>query len=386
MMPNCKMNKSYACIALLCCTVLFAVGCSRIGDDEPLSANPAMANLDISVAFSTGVQGSRALTPAPDGDYDDEYMKCLRIIIVRPDGTVEHNRFIDFDNLYVEKTGDVGFQVVADEWKQIYLFANEQLTRIKNIQPNGIVSGLETYNLSRIEVGKPFPDEELAEYRLQLTGPTEELTGPLPMSECHRVWVPKEENYACDLFITRAAVKFSFVFDNRSGRERRLTELEIHKLLGKEYYLPRNTVYADPQPDGVREITSFDVPSFEDSNNGYYTFSRYFNQDLLLPADEKTALPPVYLLEGKYTDSAGETGQNGPRNYSVRILLKDFGAHQGLGDKDEWQQWEYFSDLSRLPRNTHVVVYATIGKSDIEWTVEIIPYTQVPLDPVFGLD
>lgn len=363
-------------IVLLCCAALWAVGCSRTPDEGTVLPAPAMANLDISVAFFGRVVDYTP-TPAPDGENGDEYMKCLRIIIVHPDGTVEHNRLIDFEDvLYVEKVGDVKFQVVAGEEKKIYLFANEGLTTIKNIELGNTEKTLETYNFNSIEKGKPFPANTLKDYKFTLGGVTEELTGPLPMSECHSVWIPKQENYACDLFITRAAVKFSFVFDNRSGKEMMLTGLEINKLLRTEYYLPRNTVYRGPDSDGMQEITSFNVPSFEDTNNGYYSFSRKFGENgVTLSRDKQTALPPIYLLEGKYIDAAGGTGGNGPLNYSMRIQVNGV-----------WLEQAYFPNLSQLPRNTHVKITVTIGVSDIQWTVEVVPYTEVVLDPVFGLD
>ncbi len=373
------MKKHYAYIILLCCAALFAAGCSWTCDEEPVLPMPVTANLDISVAFSGRAADGYSITPAPEGDYDDEYMKCLRIIIVRPDGTVEHNRLLSFENNFVKKVGDVDFRVVANEKKKIYLFANEGFTKVKNKEPDNGTSELKTYDFSTIEAGKPFPAKELAEYKFTLGGATEELAGPLPMSECHSVWVPEQEDYACNLFITRAAVKFSFVFDNQSGEKRTLAGLEINKLLRTEYYLPRNAVYGEPDADGVRDIISFEVPSWEDSNNGYYTFKRYFGENIDLPTDKEIALPPIYLLEGKYADDAGTDGENGRRNYSTRIQLAEL--------PDMWLEWQYFPNLTRLPRNTHVKVTAVIGKeSTIAWTVEILPYTEAVLKPVFGLD
>lgn len=118
------------------------------------------------------------------------------------------------------------------------------------------------------------------------------------------------------------------------------------------------------------------MPSFEDTNNGYYSFSRKFGENgVTLSRDKQTALPPIYLLEGKYTDAAGGTGGNGPLNYSMRIQVNGV-----------WLEQAYFPNLSQLPRNTHVKITVTIGVSDIQWTVEVVPYTEVVLDPVFGLD
>ena len=149
------MKKHYAYIILLCCAALFAAGCSWTCDEEPVLPMPVTANLDISVAFSGRAADGYSITPAPEGDYDDEYMKCLRIIIVRPDGTVEHNRLLNFENNFVKKVGDVDFRVVANEKKKIYLFANEGFTKVKNKEPDNGTSELKTYDFSTIEAGKP---------------------------------------------------------------------------------------------------------------------------------------------------------------------------------------------------------------------------------------
>lgn len=104
------------------------------------------------------------------------------------------------------------------------------------------------------------------------------------MSECHRVWVPAE-NSSCNLFITRAAVKFSVLITNESGRALTLAGLAIDKMLRQEYYLPKNAQY-EIREGNVREITVYDVPSTGD-NNGYYTFKRTYGNGVTLMAGEE---------------------------------------------------------------------------------------------------
>ncbi len=72
---------------------------------------------------------------------------------------------------------------------------------------------------------------------------------------------------SCDLTITRAAVKFSFLITNRSGREVSLTGLSIDKMSRAEYLLPHNV-----ERDENGDIVDYDVPA-AGVNNGYYTFS-----------------------------------------------------------------------------------------------------------------
>ncbi|MFQ8804288.1 MAG: hypothetical protein ACLR8Y_03115 [Alistipes indistinctus] len=167
------------------------------------------------------------------------------------------------------------------------------------------------------------------------------MDGPLPMSECHRVWVPAE-NSSCNLFITRAAVKFSVLITNESGRALTLAGLAIDKMLRQEYYLPKNAQY-EIREGNVREITVYDVPSTGD-NNGYYTFKRTYGNGVTLMAGEEKNLDPIYLLEGKYSDHTAGTGENGvPLNYSMNISLAEVGG--------EPQKNEYLTNLPQLPRS-----------------------------------
>ena len=131
-------------------------------------------------------------------------MRTLRIIVVRPNGKVEHNRFLDL-KAAVELYQDENFRVTANETKRIYLIANEGLTTVKNgLSEDAVSPRLPDFDFNAITEGSLFPAEDVAALSIGLTGGSEELDGPLPMSECHRVWVPAE-NSSCNLFITRAA-------------------------------------------------------------------------------------------------------------------------------------------------------------------------------------
>ena len=357
----------------------FIAGCTRTLDEEPVPGGHAvMANLNVSVCLS-GVSSSaaRAFDDYTIAATDDEKMQTLRIIVVRPDGTVEHNRFLDIEKA-AEVYEDASFKVVANESKRIYLFANEGLTTIKNGLPEDVVlPRLPDFDFSALEKGDIFPSDDIAGLTIGLSGSSEELAGPLPMSECHKIWMPAEDR-SCRLFIARAAVKFSFMITNESGQPLTLSGLTVDKILRKEYYMPKNTRYTVDE-DGIREITEYDVPSSGD-NNGYYTFKRTYDDAVTLTSGAEKVLEPVYLLESKYLDPAGNTGQDGTRlNYSMSISLAEYGGTQ--------QKNEYFTNLPQLPRNTHVVVHATIrGKGEINWAVDVEPYGEVILDPIFGLD
>lgn len=107
--------------------LLFAsAGCSdTVGDVVPESV---MVNLQINVAASD-IASPQTRAGYEEAQSDDERMRTLRIVVVRADGTIEHNRFLRLTSA-VERYGDETFRVYGREKKRIYLFANELTSRV----------------------------------------------------------------------------------------------------------------------------------------------------------------------------------------------------------------------------------------------------------------
>ncbi len=366
-------------IVILCLTLLLNARCSRPADDIAPQSD-VLVNLDIDVALS-----DISTTRADSNEYaaavsDHEKMSTLRIVIVREEtGEVEANRFIELSPAM--EHGIERFKVVGNDTKLIYLFVNE-LSRIKD--DDGILRKVVNYNLANIFPHQTFPTDDLNDLIVSLNCESQQLDpkrmdGGLPMSDCHRITVIggddrnakkdkdgiaiQEEN----LFVTRAAVKFSFNITNNTLRPITLNSLWIDKMAREEYYLPHNVTR-----DAQNHITDYEVPS-GDLNNGYYKFvadCKVDGEGLVLPIGKVTSLAPIYLLEGKFTDAADA------RNYSMGLKTVVYGK------ENEFKK--HFPDLSQLPRNTHVVVNITIA-DDIAWTVDVVPYGSVTLDPIFGI-
>lgn len=362
--------------------LLSMAGCAQSSPDEPASS--VMVNLDIAVATADiAAPGSRAYTPT-DAEMDgyvgsetsDERMQTLRIVVVRPGGGVEHNRLFRFgDEHALDLLKGATFKVVANEKKRIYLFVNEE-TEIAD--DNSVKRRVVDFDLAGIRPGGLFPQEALEQYTIELHSASQQLTGPLPMSACHEIEVP-DEDHSCALFVTRAAVKFTFMIENKRQYDLSLESLTIDKLAASEYYLPRAMF------DDEGRIETYEVPA-TGNNNNYYTFSgakaetveaagHHETMPIPLPHGKMTRLKPIYLLESRYTDPNKET-EDDPRNYTLTLNL---GA-------DEMPCFDYFENLEELPRNTHVVVYVTIDTHGITWQAEVLPYGKVPLKPTFGLD
>lgn len=355
MMKHSDILRRVCAVLLSLPLLLVSAGCSDTAVD--VVPESVMVNLQINVS-ATDIASPQTRAGYEDAQSDDERMRTLRIVVVRADGTIEHNRFLRL-TAAVERYGDETFRVFGRETKRIYLFANE-LTR--RVGVDGVSHPLIDFDLGSLAVGTRFPTERIEGLTLSLQSASEQIVGALPMSECHTVEVP-ESDCSCDLTITRAAVKFTFLLTNRSVREVSLTGLSIDKMSREEYLLPHNV-----ERDEKGDIVDYDVPA-AGVNNGYYTFSLGDGLPVKLARNVQKRLPPIYLFEGRYVDTSGDK-----RNYSMKILVD--GAECG----------GYFADLSTLPRNTHVVVRIGISDTDIEWNVDLLPYGQVSLDPSFGLD
>lgn len=354
-------------IVILCLTLLLNARCSRTADEEGIAPDSSiLVNLDINVALSDIASATRAVTEEDKAAANDrEKMSTLRIIIVRKStGEVEANRFIELDPTM--EHGIERFKVVANDTKLVYLFVNE-LSRIDDA--GGTKRKLVDYDLAKIFPRQKFPTEDLEALTIQLNGNTQQLAGcDLPMSDCHEIEVGGGDKKGEDgimiqeekLFVTRAAVKFSFRITNNTLRPITLDDIELDKMARAEYYLPNNAVRNDKN-----EIIDYEVP-----NNEYYTFKRHCGTEL--PVGKEVQLDNlIYLLEGKYTDPA-----NNEKNYSIALNTTVYGKYKQFKDD--------FPNLNNLPRNTHVVVNITIA-DDIAWIVDVVPYGSITLEPEFGI-
>lgn len=298
---------------------------------------------------------------------DNEKMQTLRIIIVRKDGTVEHNRYIDFSNHPSIWYGQEQFKVERGEDKEVYLFVNENSTTYYESTGKTVVLS----NNNFIREGSTFPTDIIKNLTVKTTINDEVLSGPLPMCEHHTI---KAEALGRDttLFVTRAATKFTYVINNNLDKTISWSGLTIDKVSRKEYYLPNNTTYTFTK-DEKGEIISGVVEDYNVAtiqNNEHYTFRRTFDAISVAKGEEK-ALEPFYLLESKYTDS---TSSDPKLNYKTSITLDGITLES-----------KYLPNLSQLPRNSHVVVYITIGKGyEISCTVDVRPYGEIILEPGFG--
>lgn len=358
---------------------LFVVGCQD-HDDVPESFTA-----ELKVLVKIPDVASRAIEDGdtPEGDdaeavNSSEKMHKLRFIIVRPDGTIEHNRLLNLDKP-AERYGFVKFNVIGPEKKKVYLFVNESSRPGYKRGPN-IQDGTK-YDLSgdsedsSLAPGKIFPEEDINNLILQLDQENQEYEWPylsaLPMNGIHEVEVA-DKLVRDTLTVTRAAVKFTYRITNKSSHDYTLKGLSINKVTFESFYMPHWVTEDNKEVTYLGDKVAEDFNAYKgDVNDNYFTYKQE-NLNIALPSGQTTELKPIYQLEGKYN-----TGEENPYSTSLTISSGN-GSPITLEGK-----------LDNLPnsllRNTHVVVNIAINDVDVNWEVDVIPYSGVSLSPEFGL-
>lgn len=371
------MKLKYGIVALVLGVLLCGCSIYTHEDDTPSTETTSKVKLGVSVAMTDGAAflGMQSRGPLAEAVSDGEKMQTLRIIIVRPDGTVEHNRYYDFHQVPTTYFATAQFEVVGGETKKVYLFANENTTFTTGHK-------VANYDFAAIKVGEQFPTNEITGQNIEtslieVNDALTQIAQPLFMSECHSVDVHEKKDTNVELIIVRAAVKFTFRIINQSNEPLQLNQLTISKLARREYLLPNGVSYDTElsEEDNYTQITyikSYNVPMI--GNNEHYNFKA--NYDLTVPAKSATGngeviLDPIYLLESNYDDDPSTEG----RNYKISLSVGDETYENG-----------YFDNLTALPRNTHVVVDVTLNSklTGLDCVVRVYPYGEYWLYPEFG--
>ena len=410
-------------VAVLGVCFLLMCGCdSRSDEGLSLSNGPDAVYLDINVALRDASASGRSVSGRADEDpsYDQvtdaEKMHTLRVILVRPDGRVEHNVYLDLKNASVsDRYGKIRLKVQGNEEKTIYLLGNEGSASVELPAVEGEVSRV-SKAWGDFKPGDKFlAKEQMAGLVLSFDNVGAfDKTHPLPMSECHTVMLDDEglepdngeqgqtgeegekvvlKKKEITLKITRAAAKFTYEITNKSSRDYWLSGIRIEKSASHEYLLPNGMKYDDAE----NEVTDFQVPASAE----YASFNQSYgvkNVKLEAKSTAPVELSSFYLLEGKYENaddvySANMDGKNYKTSYKTAITLDtkdnsgiDLGGNTGSIPSGSFTLEDFFPNLSTLPRNTHVVVKITIGDADdISWQVDLRPYSEVILEPGFGI-
>lgn len=100
------------------------------------------------------------------------------------------------------------------------------------------------------------------------------------------------------------------------------------------------------------------------------------------PSPSAEASNAIYLPESKTVKDSNDPLQL--QEYSITVHTKEQAAG-GTEEEEKTYPSKTLPHLASLFRNTHVVVGFIFTNHSIECEVDVIPYSEVILDPIFGL-
>jgi len=346
--------------------------CSDDGQGPDDVSPQQLINYTVTLRVAGDSQGSRAdgfddndyTDGGDDGDLEDpvgdfEKLDRVRLIVTNEAGVVEAN-YVTFSHEITVKltTGKKKLYIIGNEgsWDDFGSFASgiNWLSAAKGDNIGDVYSAM--LNLS---AGHSVMEGT----RLPITGTADvELTKPQ---------APEDINQSTEVWLHRAAVKFTFRMRNNTSRKYTVTDLSLGGMSTAMYLMPKGITMGGK--DG-KTITAFDaVP-----DAATYDIVRTLAVELPAKAADATDGEwillfdkPLYALEGKLLEN------NAPKNYPLSITL------DGLISS------EMNLKEVQLPRGTHVYVNITLNKIedlDFDWQIDLVPYAGVTLEPDFGLD
>lgn len=379
-------------LASMACLLLLSA-CSRSGDavfldDEVAPTEDSMVTL----VLNTEVIGmTRAgVTDVPD----NEKMKTLRIVILHPDGTVEHNRFIDFGRVPTEYSIQI-FKVTKSEKKTVYLLANEGSV--------GGLPALDAYTTGTAGFKATVDDFDFVPAFTQDT--------PIPMSSVYEMETGAgNDRIERQFYLVRAATKFTFRFKNLWSYDMRVTGLTVNRIADRMYLMPHKQNPDTPlqflENDG--SVTSYywvdwlkkvsdETQQYPDDKTLADWRGWISDYDIPVPVDKHAAkdITPASLTVPRYnngTPGEAEFYLYLPESKNLLKEVEPYGEQAYTMDFTfTYTQWnrtytkkfpgKAFDNLRALFRNTHVVVdVALIQGNTITLTYTVCPWLEYTIN------
>lgn len=381
------------CIAV--CLAAFAlpciVGCSN-RDESLLDDYASDATLFLDIATIE--------TSKPDAETlpDNEKMHSVRVVILHPDGTVEHNKYYSLDGAQAQES--VLLKVTPNEKKKIFIFANEEsITSVEGVALNGGDKSLSAFFDFYAEGSSGF---ETAVNNLYFAPDYSEGEN-IPMSSMYEVDIPEKTVIRKTFYVVRVATKFIVNFINWRGEEVVVDDFTITGSADRNFLLAH--VEDTPQNRVLFEGKTWinwlkDVSDASSVNDGYdITEAAGWLKDYVLPDQAVTG---TYSLSSPVSVASANLDMDNkdtePGRVSVSFYLPESQNYKsGSGDGEQ----EYvltikiagmptpfvrsLPNLKALFRNTSVVVNITMFQN-MEMSVDVIPFTSIVVDYDFGLE
>lgn len=369
----------------------FMVACSSREESLPEEISEAILHLNVEPIGRTRA-GTTAELP------DKEKMRSVRIIVLHNDGKVEHNRHFSLENALAEKT--ILLKVTPNEKKKIFFFANEKsVSSVEGVTVEGENKTLTAFFNSYTEGMSGFEDEVNELY----FAPDYSVEEPIPMSSMYEIDF-KEGREDYKFYLVRVATKFTVNFFNWRGEEVTVENFSIESHADKNFLMAHVNSYPDTQNPETNQkyptwidwlkavsdasnvdsdaatnrfgwLTDYELP--EQSTATIYTHGKVTvgkpTVDIDNPDNSKPGVAsdvPVFYLPESKNLKAGATEQE------YILTIKIAGRAEPFVCK--------LDKLKALFRNTHLVVNITMYNSN-EIVVDVIPYSEVNLEPEFGL-
>lgn len=398
-------------IAVLPALVLLMslAGCGLVFDeDENRTSADGMATLILNI--STSREGTASLsggssTPSPGakntrgvtvntGDYNKpqtgELMRTLRVIIANGAGQVEHNIF--FDNLAGEINDGNGIdqvkttdqvKVIGNDRKTIYLIANEGAITLEGDEPDASkLLGSFTTGTDIDEAAMKSLVLMADKHKADWNDDTKRLL-PITNIEYFDVGQPYEEPYTANLYVHRAAVKFTFLFNNETNLPLSLDSILLIGDSDREFLFPNADGYTDyDKPDNMYRPTVYHTPA------GTNFRQAREKMGFTIPSKQPGFRVPrsLYFTEGsRLLGTHIQSKETIEDVYKVAVVIN--------GVRTPWRKLDWFypenptemKEMTDLPRNTHVVVQFTLTPRGLSAVACIQPYAEQKVAPFFGL-
>lgn len=238
------------------------------------------------------------------------------------------------------------------------------------------------------------------------------------------------------LYVVRAATKFSFAFGKTAKRAINVTGFSLKKAVKDRMYLmphankdtsgkywvadtenkdnPSKAILpgegtaqdwitwmvaesekAESEATQYQWLTDYEVPQHEEGEEDgdfAYSFSKAIEVSSLKAGEEAKFTTPVYLPESDGTLAQGKDANLKLQEYEVTIHTEEGFDEEATAPDSPKVARSYTATLPNLAslfRNTHVKVkvnFKNLSEAELELEVDVEPYWEVVLDPVFGLD
>lgn len=374
----------------------FMVTCCSQEESLPEEISEAILHLNVEPIGQT--RAGTATLP------DNEKMHSVRVIVLHNDGTVEHNKFYALDDAQEQRS--ILLKVTPNEKKKIYLFANEEsVSTVEGVSGND--TSLSEFFDSYKE-GMRMNDFAIAVKDLYFA-PDYSDGNPIPMSSMYEIDIPEKGVIEEIFYVVRVATKFTVNFFNWRVEDVTVENFSIESHADRNFLMAHVSSYPDTQnpetnqkyptwidwlkavsdasnvdSDAATEefgwLTDYKLPA-EEGSISTYTHGKVTvgkpTVDINYPDNSKpgvaSVVPVFYLPESKNLKQEGATIV-GEQEYTLSINIA--GRAEPFVCK--------LDKLKALFRNTHLVVNVTMYNSN-EIVVDVIPYSEVILEPEFGL-